>query len=260
MIAPVRISCCWRNSLGVLPHELYLELFPLLRDLAEQKFRVPEHESEDVVQDVFVSCLSKPVPVDDVRAYLIGATSHACRMYWRRAAKFDRDAELPERRRVPRYDRILALRRVLHTLPRLERRVLLLRAQGWRIREIAARIGRSPSWTEKLLRRARKAAAEEMDVTNRRREGEGLPGTDTYATAGHSALVPYNRHYVSYEAFPSLKRSRPVVARSRMVVLRCLSVVAPCQKIEVARFFVVAPSRDVVIARVFVVARSLFVV
>lgn len=234
MIAPVRISGCWRNSLGVLPEEWYVELYPLLRELAEQKFRVPEHASEDIVQDVFASFLSKPEPIDDVRAYLIGAVSLASRMYWRSEAKFDRGAALPDRLRVPRYDRILALRRVLRALPHLERRVLILRAQGWRIREIATRIGRSPSWTEKLLRRARKAAAEEMDVTNRGRKGRGVAETDTYLSVRRrerfsptSGFSPETtpRNYTSV-----LESGRSVLLNRRVQGSRALhpTLVSPC--------------------------------
>ncbi|HEX6100786.1 MAG TPA: sigma-70 family RNA polymerase sigma factor [Thermoanaerobaculia bacterium] len=159
--------------------EIYTTLLPLLRRIAEQQFRVPEHDSDAIAHEVLLSYLRKREPVREVRSYLIGALSNNCRTYWRSQARMDRDAEMPVRVRVPHYESVIDLRRFLGRLPPLQRRIVVLHAQGWTVKEIAARIGYSPSWTEKLLRRAREAAAEELDLTHRRRVGRGVARTDT---------------------------------------------------------------------------------
>jgi hypothetical protein len=49
MIAGVRISGRWRDTVTMTFEELYDSLVPLLRRMAETKFRVPEDESEALV-------------------------------------------------------------------------------------------------------------------------------------------------------------------------------------------------------------------
>jgi len=172
---------------GMLPEELYAKYYPLLRYIAEQKFRVPAGDSDDLVQEVFLKFLREPG--EKPRPFLVAAVSNACRTYWREQAKLDRDTAMPERRLVPRYERRIAVRRILRKLPPLQRHVLVLRVRGWRIAEIAAQIGRSVSWTEKLLHRARKTAAEELELENRCGEGGGALRTDTYVSCVSCCLI-----------------------------------------------------------------------
>src|SRR5215212_1043266 len=163
----------------MLPEELYVEMYPVLCRIAQQKYRVPEIDVPDIVHDVFVRFAYTPGTVEKIRPFLIAMLNNACHDYWREEAKFDRDAAIPERVAVPRYDTLLTLRRVLGKLPPLQRRVLLLQARGWRVREIARIIGYSPSWTEKLLRKAREKAAEAADDTNHRSRSGRVRQTDT---------------------------------------------------------------------------------
>jgi RNA polymerase sigma factor (sigma-70 family) len=167
----------------MLPEELYATYYPLLRHIAEQKFRVPEGDADDLVQEVFLKFLLSG-PVEKPRPFLVAAVSNACRTYWRREAKFDRDTRLPERPRVPRYDAAADAREFLLRLPPRQRRIVVLAVRGWSMKKIARRIGCSVSWTEKLLRRAREAAAEDVDLTNRYGKGGGPPRTDTYGSCG----------------------------------------------------------------------------
>ena len=64
--------------------ELYLQIAPLLRVLAHRRFRVPREDVGAVVNDVFINYLRDPTQVRDARQYLVGATCHASRAYWRR--------------------------------------------------------------------------------------------------------------------------------------------------------------------------------
>lgn len=63
---------------------VYLQNGPLMRRYAIRRFRVPPAVADELVQDVFVRYLLSPGRVrTDLRAYLIGSISNACRNYWR---------------------------------------------------------------------------------------------------------------------------------------------------------------------------------
>jgi RNA polymerase sigma factor (sigma-70 family) len=162
--------------------EWYESLLPLLLRYAERKFRVPAEVAEDIAHDVFLSFLERQKPVHDPRSYLIGAMSHGCRSYWRRQSRVT-DEPLPERWSEPRYVELLTAHQVLRKLPRRQREVLLLRAAGFSVKEIAVRIALSVGGTEKVLRRALDAAAELADETERWRVGRCVSRTDTYPSA-----------------------------------------------------------------------------
>lgn len=63
---------------------LYRELSPLMVLTAHLRWDVPRADAEGLVHDVFASFLEREPQVNDVRAYLLGATRHACRHYWRK--------------------------------------------------------------------------------------------------------------------------------------------------------------------------------
>ncbi|HEX8616387.1 MAG TPA: sigma-70 family RNA polymerase sigma factor [Thermoanaerobaculia bacterium] len=163
------------------PEEWYSLLLPLLLRYAERKFGVPAEDAEDIAHDVFLSFLAKRKPVRDPRAYLIGAMSYGCRSYWRKQARQAGDAR-PEERVEPAYVEIITTHQLLRALPARERRVLLLRAAGYTVKEIAVRIAFSVGGTEKVLRRAMARAAELAEAdeeTERWRVGERPRRADT---------------------------------------------------------------------------------
>ncbi|MFL6246481.1 MAG: RNA polymerase sigma factor [Thermoanaerobaculia bacterium] len=63
---------------------LYREHAPLLRANARRRFKIPEEDIGALVHDVFASFLERQPRVDDVRAFLLGATNNACKHYWRK--------------------------------------------------------------------------------------------------------------------------------------------------------------------------------
>lgn len=69
--------------------ELYVGIAPLLRVVAERRFRVPAEDVGALVNDVFITYLRDPVQIRDPRQYLIGATCNASRAYWRRRVAHD---------------------------------------------------------------------------------------------------------------------------------------------------------------------------
>lgn len=62
---------------------LYLEHRSLLLYVASRKFRIPECDSENLIQEVFLSFLQSGTKIDNVRAWLVAAMCNASRHYWR---------------------------------------------------------------------------------------------------------------------------------------------------------------------------------
>lgn len=75
------------------PAALYLEHRRLLLHVAINKFRVPDADAENLLQDVFVSFLQSGRRVENVRAWLVAAVCNASRHYWR---MHSRTEQLPE--------------------------------------------------------------------------------------------------------------------------------------------------------------------
>ncbi len=66
---------------------LYHDHAPLLRATAHLRYRIPPQDADELVQEIFVSWFERQPRVDDIRAYLVGATNHACKYYWRKRAR-----------------------------------------------------------------------------------------------------------------------------------------------------------------------------
>jgi RNA polymerase sigma factor (sigma-70 family) len=62
---------------------LYLQHRTLLLYVACRKFRVPETDSENLIQEVFLSFLQTGTRIENVRAWLVAAMCNASRHYWR---------------------------------------------------------------------------------------------------------------------------------------------------------------------------------
>lgn len=71
---------------------LYREHGPLMVAFARVQWSLPEAEARAVVHDVFLSFFERQPQVENVRAFLLGATRNACKYYWR---KRERETELP---------------------------------------------------------------------------------------------------------------------------------------------------------------------
>lgn len=69
---------------------LYTQYGVLLRSIAMRRFRVPPDDAEALVHDTFVAYLERHTVIHDVKGWLIGAVSNACKHYWR-----DRQHEAP---------------------------------------------------------------------------------------------------------------------------------------------------------------------
>jgi len=62
---------------------LYIEHRSLLLYVACRKFRVPDCDAENLIQEVFLSFLQSGTKIDNVRAWLVAAMCNASRHYWR---------------------------------------------------------------------------------------------------------------------------------------------------------------------------------
>lgn len=63
--------------------DLYVEYRELLLHISCRKFRVPEQDAENLMQEVFLSYLESGSAVTNTRGWLVGAMCNASRHYWR---------------------------------------------------------------------------------------------------------------------------------------------------------------------------------
>jgi RNA polymerase sigma-70 factor (ECF subfamily) len=63
---------------------VYQAHFTLLRFVARDRFGVPHADAENLVQEVFVAYLRHYPTIENDKAWLLTATTNACRGYWRR--------------------------------------------------------------------------------------------------------------------------------------------------------------------------------
>jgi len=62
---------------------LYLEYRTLLLYVGCKKFRVPDTDAENLIQEVFLSYIQNVTPIENVKAWLVAAMCNASRHYWR---------------------------------------------------------------------------------------------------------------------------------------------------------------------------------
>ncbi|HEX6160362.1 MAG TPA: sigma-70 family RNA polymerase sigma factor, partial [Thermoanaerobaculia bacterium] len=66
---------------------LYIEHRNLLLYVACRKFRIPDGDAENLIQEVFLSFLQTGTKIDNVRAWLVAAMCNASRHYWRASGR-----------------------------------------------------------------------------------------------------------------------------------------------------------------------------
>ena len=72
---------------------LYVQHRNLLLFVACRKFRIPECDAENLIQEVFLSFLQTGTKIDNIRAWLVAAMCNASRHYWRAQGRTE---SLPE--------------------------------------------------------------------------------------------------------------------------------------------------------------------
>lgn len=62
---------------------LYIQHRTLLLYVACRKFRIPDSDAENLIQEVFLSYLQTGTKIENIRAWLVAAMCNASRHYWR---------------------------------------------------------------------------------------------------------------------------------------------------------------------------------
>jgi DNA-directed RNA polymerase specialized sigma24 family protein len=222
MIAGVRISGAQRDVYDVEEvEELYRKLTPGLRAYAE-RLGLPPDEAEGVVHDAFLAYLTAKGPIDDARKWLFGAVRNGAFSKRRKAQRVPPDGRWQETNpdaRIFAYE-------ILRVLAKDERQVLWMKeAEGYRVHEIARRRGRSISWVEKTLRRAREAAKRKAaESPRRRRVGRRVRRADTYDWFHRNVLYKSTRFVFASTGF---HRSPACSSRETALSIRKSSIFTP---------------------------------
>ncbi|MEA2166034.1 MAG: hypothetical protein QOK37_4161 [Thermoanaerobaculia bacterium] len=69
--------------------ELYVRHRNLLMHIGSRKFRIPESESESLIQEVFLSFMTTTTTIANIKAWLVAAMCNASRHYWRMQGRLE---------------------------------------------------------------------------------------------------------------------------------------------------------------------------
>lgn len=145
---------------------IYDEHVGLLVGTAIENFGIGESDAQTLAHEVFLAYFLKADDVRDVRAWLVGGISNACRHYLRtrsREAELPTDAvEKPDPQSKDVRDSLpaeLAGRQALACLTaRCQLALHLHYVEGFTIPEIAAQLRTTPAYAHKLVTRCMKQA------------------------------------------------------------------------------------------------------
>lgn len=145
----------------------YRDLYPALHRFALRLSGDPD-VADDVVQEAFTRLLEHDLPSDEARPWLYVVVTNLYRDRVRNRERRGRlltawplNSEAPEAPdvAVERAERIARVRRALDDLSDRERRMLLMREEGFKYVEIAELLGVSPTSVGALVARALKRFA-----------------------------------------------------------------------------------------------------
>jgi len=163
---------------GSFVEDAYKKHADFLRHIAETKFGLPPSDAEGVVNEIFTAYLLRRDSVRNTRQWLIGAVCHACRAYWRAAA---RTSPLPED--VSEFvdpsspglegrivDRVTMARALTEVGPKCRETLRLYYAEGYSAAEIANHLGTTSGYVMQLLHTCRKRVREAYDRLKTKRQ------------------------------------------------------------------------------------------
>jgi len=135
---------------------LYTAHLPLLLGIAMRRFGVPRDEAEELVHDIFLSLIRRRQSVRDVRRWLVGAISHACRHRSRRLRRLEQlDADVHDGEQRPTYAATPIAEDLVRDLSPADQAILRLRyTEGLTAPEIGVLLGCSSKAADRRLRRA----------------------------------------------------------------------------------------------------------
>lgn len=153
---------------------LYLEHRKLLLFVASRKFRIPESDAENLIQDVFLSFIQTGTRIDNVRAWLVAAMCNASRHYWRAQARteplpddFNEHSDPGTHGLADTFAKKMTLRQALDYLqPRCRETLWLHYFEGRSASDVARELDTTSRYAEKLIHNCLKRVREiYMNIT-----------------------------------------------------------------------------------------------
>lgn len=151
-------------DLGVM----YVDYRMLLLSVACRKFRVPESEAENLIQEVFLSYLQAGTRIENAKAWLVAAMCNASRHYWRAQGRTESLPEDFEERCDPMSNAVaervaqeMTVRQALGYLqPRCRQTLYLHYFEGRSAGDVAREMETTNRYAEKLIHNCLKRARE----------------------------------------------------------------------------------------------------
>lgn len=147
---------------------LYVQHRSLLLYVACRKFRVPETDAENLIQEVFLSFLQTGTSIDKPRAWLVAAMCNASRHYWRASGRTEslpddfNDHSDPDSQSLnDAFTMRMTVRQVLKYLqPRCRETLWLHYFEGRSAGDVARELQTTHRYAEKLIHNCLKRARE----------------------------------------------------------------------------------------------------
>jgi RNA polymerase sigma factor (sigma-70 family) len=153
--------------------------------VARQKFDVPDSDCESLVQEALCSYLTTSGPIENPRAWLVGAVCNASRHYWRdrirrnkiEGTRIDDFLDVSHEMDIERLERAIFIRELLDGLRPGAREVLRLHYfEGRTATEVATALGTSVRYAEKRIFKALQEARRKYERLRRRPKGASVVG------------------------------------------------------------------------------------
>lgn len=147
---------------------LYVQHRSLLLYVACRKFRVPETDAENLIQEVFLSFLQTGTTIDKPRAWLVAAMCNASRHYWRASGRteslpenFNEHCDPNSQSLADEFSMRMTIRQVLKYLqPRCRETLWLHYFEGRSAGDVARELATTHRYAEKLIHNCLKRARE----------------------------------------------------------------------------------------------------
>jgi RNA polymerase sigma factor (sigma-70 family) len=154
---------------------LYLEHRSLLLYVACRKFRIPDSDAENLIQEVFLSYLQTGTKIENIRAWLVAAMCNASRHYWRAQGRteslpdnFDDHCDPLSHGLAEQYTMKMTVRQALDYLqPRCRETLWLHYFEGRSAGDVARELETTNRYAEKLIHNCLKRVREiYMNITS----------------------------------------------------------------------------------------------
>lgn len=147
---------------------MYVDYRMLLLSVACRKFRVPECEAENLIQEVFLSYLQAGTRIENAKAWLVAAMCNASRHYWRAQGRtetlpedFDERCDPTSNGVADRVAQEMTVRQALGYLqPRCRQTLYLHYFEGRSAGDVAREMETTNRYAEKLIHNCLKRARE----------------------------------------------------------------------------------------------------